>query len=255
MLFDKFVNRIIVKGTLEAIDPIHIGTSEKNSLKPTEVDMSVLKDHLGNPVIPGSSIKGAIRSYFESVMRGIYPNDIENKKVCNVLEDNYSCINQEIIKGLKEKISKEESKIDEVELSKKIYEKSCDVCKLFGNKSIAGKLQFKDCMFKGDKPIYEHRDGVAINRYTGTAQSGAKYDFEIVAKGTQFDFYMIAENLNNTQKKQLDFIIKLLEGKSTIDGDYLSVGGKTTRGMGRVKLINYTKNEITAEELKKNFNF
>lgn len=243
MMFDKFVNRIIVKGTLEAVDPIHIGTSQKNSLKPTEVDMSVLKDHLGNPVIPGSSIKGAIRSYFESVMRGIYPDD--KKKVCNVLEDKYSCITNDDIKNWKE---------DEVELSQKIYDESCEVCRLFGNKNLAGKLQFKDCMFKGDKPIYEHRDSVAIDRNTGTAKTGAKYDFEIVAKGTQFDFYMIAENLDDTQLKQLDFIIKLLEGKSTIDGDYLSIGGKTTRGMGRVKLIDCDKKEIKVENLKKNFN-
>ena len=37
MLFDKFQNRTIIKGTLEAVDPIHIGASEKNSLNPTEI--------------------------------------------------------------------------------------------------------------------------------------------------------------------------------------------------------------------------
>lgn len=246
MLFDKFENRTIIKGTLEAVDPIHIGSSDKNSLNPTEIDMSVLKDHLGNPVIPGSSIKGVVRSYFESVMRSIYPNDI--KKACNVLEDKYSCITNDETKQLKRKFT------DEVELSKEFYNQSCEVCRLFGGKNIAGKLQFKDCMFKGDKPIYEHRDGVAIDRDTGTAKQGAKYDFEIVAKGTQFDFYMIAENLDDIQQKQLDFIIKLLEGNAITEGDYISIGGKTTRGMGRIKLIDYTITTTTAEDLKKKFN-
>lgn len=246
MLFDKFENRTIIKGTLEAVDPIHIGSSDKNSLNPTEIDMSVLKDHLGNPVIPGSSIKGAVRNYFESVMRSIYPNDI--KKACNVLEDKYSCITNDKTRQLKYQIT------DEVELSKEFYNQSCEVCRLFGGKNIAGKLQFKDCMFKGDKPIYEYRDGVAIDRDTGTAKQGAKYDFEIVAKGTQFDFYMIAENLDDIQQKQLDFIIKLLEGKVITEGNYISIGGKTTRGMGRIKLIDYTIITTTAEDLKKKFN-
>lgn len=246
MLFDKFENRTIIKGTLEAVDPIHIGSSDKNSLNPTEIDMSVLKDHLGNPVIPGSSIKGAVRNYFESVMRSIHPNDI--KKACNVLEDKYSCITNDKTRQLKYQIT------DEVELSKEFYNQSCEVCRLFGGKNIAGKLQFKDCMFKGDKPIYEYRDGVAIDRDTGTAKQGAKYDFEIVAKGTQFDFYMIAENLDDIQQKQLDFIIKLLEGKVITEGNYISIGGKTTRGMGRIKLIDYTITTTTVEDLKKKFN-
>ena len=245
MLFDKFQNRTIIKGTLEAVDPIHIGASEKNSLNPTEIDSPVLKDHFGNPVIPGSSIKGVVRSYFESVMRSLYPEDI--KKACNVLEDNQCCISNKKSRALKNEYK------DAKELSKKIYGESCEVCRLFGGKEIAGKLQFKDCMFQGDKPIYEHRDGVAIDRDTGTAKNGGKYDFEVVAKGTKFDFFMIAENLDEAQQNQLNFIIKLLEGNSVIDGDYISIGGKTTRGMGRVKLVDYTETTVTANDLKQKF--
>ena len=242
MLFDKFENRTIIQGTLEAIDPIHIGSSEKNSLKPTEIDMSVLKDHLGNPVIPGSSIKGVVRSYFESVMRSIYPND--ETKVCNVLEDTEVCTKN--IDKKQDKYKKNPNL-----LITDIYGQSCEVCKLFGGRELAGKLQFKDCTFKGVKPIYEHRDGVAIDRDTGTAKN--KYDFEVVAKGTQFDFYLIAENLDDAQQNQLNFIVELLKGNSVVEGDYLSVGGKTTRGMGRVRLTDTTITTITAEDLKNKF--
>lgn len=244
MLFDKFENRTIIQGTLEAIDPIHIGSSEKNSLKPTEIDMSVLKDHLGNPVIPGSSIKGVIRSYFESVMRSIYNND--RTKVCNVLEDTEVCT-----KNIDKK--KDDYRKNPNQLAKDIYNQSCEVCRLFGGRELAGKLQFKDCTFKGVKPTYEHRDGVAIDRDTGTAKNKNKYDFEVVAKGTQFDFYLIAENLDSTQQNQLNFIVELLKGNSVVEGDYLSIGGKTTRGMGRVRLIDTTVTTITAEDLKNKF--
>ena len=92
---------------------------------------------------------------------------------------------------------------------------------------------------------------MAIDRDTGTAKN--KYDFEVIAKGTQFDFYLIAENLDDAQQNQLNFIVELLKGNSVVEGDYLSVGGKTTRGMGRVRLTDTTITTITAEDLKNKF--
>ena len=83
MLYTKFENKIIIKGTLEAVDPLHIGSSEKSSLNPIEVDNSVLKDSLGNPVIPGSSIKGVVRSEFEAVMKSVSGNN-SDIRVCDI---------------------------------------------------------------------------------------------------------------------------------------------------------------------------
>ena len=221
MLFDVFNNRTIVTGELVALDPIHIGSSAKESLNPIELDSPVLKDAAGNPVIPGSSIKGVIRSQFERVMRSLVP-DISGS--CGVF-GNENCLTPEEKKQL---------------TPEQLYEKSCQTCRLFGGIAVAGKLRFKDAAYiqqNGKVCQYEKRDGVGIDRDTGAAQRGVKYDFEVVPRGSRFQFTMVAENLDAEQKKQLQFVIALLEG-TLISDDYLAFGGKTTRGLGRMRLEN-----------------
>ncbi len=245
MLYNKFENKTIVKGVLVAVDPVHIGASAKNTLNPNDVDSSVLKDNNGNPVIPGSSIKGVVRSKFEAVLRSL---NNANIRVCNIFDPNDStCITNKEAK----EINKDKS-MTEYKKAEALYEKSCDVCKIFGGREVAGKLQFKDCFFIGDKCNYERRDGVAIDRETGAAKRGAKYDFEVIPKGAKFDFMLIAENLDEKQMMYLDFIIKLIEG-TLVEGDYIAVGGKTSRGMGRIKLKDCTINKVTKESLAEMF--
>lgn len=240
MLYNRFENRTIISGVIETVDPIHIGASAKESLNPVDMDDHVLKDSNGNPIIPGSSLKGVVRSRFEAVMLSI------GKTVCDIFNDkDEKCADKNTIKEINK------SEITDEEKAVKLYDKSCVVCRLFGGRAIAGKLRFKDCSFIGEKCAYEKRDGVGIDRDSGAAARGVKYDFEIVPKGSCFDFTLIAENLDEEQMKYLDFIIKLLEGNSIADGDYLSIGGKTTRGLGRIRLKDIKKEILDREGLKK----
>ncbi len=246
--FNRFVNRYVITGTLCAIDPIHIGSSDGDTLDPVEVDDSVLKDSAGRAVIPGSSLKGAVRSLFESVIRSASGSgDYDNKYACDILNDD-KCCTAEIAKdeNFKEKRGMEKAQL--------AWDNSCAACRLFGGREIAGRLMFKDSIQKlkeGEKPLYEYRNGVGIDRKTGAAKKGVKFDYEIVPAGTEFDFCLIAENLDKEQEKYLEFIMKQLRGGE------LAVGGKTTRGLGRIKLCNDNYEEAKAnaaapaEELKK----
>ena len=244
MLYTEFDNKTIIKGTLTAIDPIHIGAASKDSLDPTELDSPVLKDSFGNPIIPGSSLKGVVRSRFEAIMRSI------GVKACDINENKKNCMNEDAVKAIKN--DKSLSLIDKAQL---YYDKSCEVCKLFGGRQFAGKVQIKDCYYIGDSPcLYEKRDGVGIDRKTGAAKRGAKYDFEIIPKGTKFDFELIAENLDEIQKKYLKLILDMLCGIGITDDDYISVGGKTTRGLGRIKLDIIENNTVTSEDYCKRIN-
>lgn len=223
MLFDVFDNRTIVTGELVALDPIHIGSSAKESLNPIELDSPVLKDAAGNPVIPGSSIKGVVRSQFERVMRSLTPG---KQGSCGVFGDD-NCLTNQDKKALANNPDQ-------------LYAKSCQTCRLFGGIAVAGKLRFKDAAYisqNGKACQYEKRDGVGIDRDTGAAAGSAKFDYEIVPRGSRFQFTLIAENLDSEQKKQLEFVTALLEG-TLIPGDYLAFGGKTTRGLGRMRLEN-----------------
>ncbi len=218
MLFDKFYNQTVIQGHLIALDPIHIGASANNSLDPTDVDNSVLKDNTGRPVIPGSSIKGVLRSYYESIIRSVFGEEaacdvMDNKKCCTELK--------------KDEIHKKGLTLEQ--LANAAYEYSCKACRLFGGREFAGKLKFKDCYAVTDV-ITEFRDGVGIDRDTGSAKQGAKFDYEIIPKGTRFDFLMIADNLDDEQMKHMKFLIDKLQSGE------IAIGGKTTRGLGRVKL-------------------
>lgn len=246
MLYDTFQNRTIIHGKLVAVDPLHIGSSGKETLNPIDVDNSVLKDAKGDPLIPGSSIKGVVRSRFEAVMRSI------GEDVCDVFarkgENEDVCVTDRFLREVEK--DKERTR---AEKAQDMYEKSCVVCQLFGGKAVAGKIRFKDCTYLGEKPCeIERRDGVGIDRETGAAKRGAKYDFEIIPKGTEFDFSMIAENLDEQQQRYLELILRMLQGNLLGEDaeDYLAVGGKTTRGLGRIRLEEITTETITAQELK-----
>ena len=64
-----FLNeRIKLSGTLITRTALRIGSGSAGELD--AVDLPVLKDADGFPLIPGSSIKGALRSTIEALMRG-----------------------------------------------------------------------------------------------------------------------------------------------------------------------------------------
>lgn len=236
MLFDVFDNRTIITGELVALDPIHIGSSVKESLNPIELDSPVLKDASGNPVIPGSSIKGVVRSQFERIMRSLEPG---KQGSCGVFGEE-NCLDVNDKKNM---------------LPEQLYEKSCRTCRLFGGIAVAGKLRFKDASYilqNGKNCQYEKRDGVGIDRDTGAAAGTAKFDYEIVPRGSRFNFTLIAENLDADQKKQLEIVIALLEG-TLIPGDYLAFGGKTTRGLGRMRLEKIQKETVDHAAIMEKF--
>ena len=60
----KFNGKYIIDAKIELITGLHIGTAE-NSLDIGGVDNPVIKDANGIPYIPGSSLKGKLRSLME----------------------------------------------------------------------------------------------------------------------------------------------------------------------------------------------
>lgn len=239
MFFDKYNNKYIIKGILRANSPVRIGAG-KDSLNPIQADDGVIVDHNGNPYIPGSSLKGVLRSYMESIVKsGI----MQNNKFESCLIVNDPCLTREIINEIKNKYKNH--KIDkELKIAQEIYDKMCDVCKIFGSHYFASKISIRDCTLKSEKAYIEKRDGVAIDRETGTASDNKKYEYEQVAAGTEFDFYMSIDNLDDKLIDLFKLIIKIL------DSGELQIGGKTTCGLGRVQLIDYKIYKISKENIK-----
>lgn len=233
MLFDKFENKYIITGTLVAKMPIHIGKGNED-LNPTAVDNGVIKNKYGEPVIPGSSLKGVIRSYIERLLSS---NLIEEYRGCLIV--NEPCIDDKKAKEIR-------GNKDEKQAAQDIYNNICDVCKLFGCNHFASKINISDAvLLEGTTANFDIRDGVAIDRDTLTAADGKKYNFECVSAGTKFEFKMTCENLEKKQIKLLKIIVRLLK-----EGE-LKVGGKTSAGLGDIQLINEKIYKINKDNLEK----
>lgn len=232
-LLNKFNNKYIIIGTLVAETPLHIGAGTLD-FSPTAVDNPVIKDEKSNPFIPGSSLKGVLRSFLERIVPAIYSK--EEYSSCNIISG--SCIDDNFLKNIKSSNCSDEEKAITV------YNKQCDVCKLFGGNAFASKIHIKDSKLIGDKAYTQIRDGVAIDRDTLIAANRKKYNFESVAAGTKFNFEMSIDNLEDKQKELVKILINYLE-----NGE-MKVGGKTSAGLGSIKLINTKIYKINKNNLR-----
>ncbi len=232
-MFDKFQSRLILQGKVETLTAIRIGAGRSTS--PISSDLPVVRDAANHPYIPGSSFKGVLRSYIESVMRSFTNNE---NIVCNPVDEDGQCINRNDMQSLRKdretglKNPRERDKWTDQEFSKKILKDTCWVCQLFGSLWYASKLQIRDLYVQPDVWFnqYQQRDGVAIDRDTETASDGKLYDYEVVPAGVVFDFKAIVDNAKNWQLGMLYL------GLSAFEKGELTVGGGSSRGLGVIEL-------------------
>ena len=240
-MFDKFQSRLNLKGKVETQTAIRVGAGRSTAVVGS--DLPVVRDAKGAPYIPGSSFKGVLRSYIESVLRS-FPDD--KRIVCNPTNNDEQCITREEMQALKEK------RDDQL-----ILDNTCWVCQLFGSLWYASKLQIRDLYVEKDQWFgqYQHRDGVAIDRDTETAVGGHLYDFEVVPAGTPFDFQAIVDNATDWQLGMLYL------GISAYEKRVLTIGGGSSRGLGAItlsldsadyidstKIIEYLTEEYTGDK-------
>ena len=232
-MFDKFQSRLNLKGEIETLTAIRIGAGRSTS--PVSTDLPVVRDASNYPYIPGSSFKGVLRSYVESVMRGFTD---DKGIVCNPTDENEQCITRTEMNDLRKardagrRKPAEREKWTEQEFSKKILRKTCWVCQLFGSSWYASKLQIRDLHVQQKLWFdqYQQRDGVAIDRDTETASEGKLYDYEVVPAGVQFDFHTIVDNADEWQ------LGMLYVGLSAFEKGELTIGGGSSRGLGQIAL-------------------
>jgi CRISPR/Cas system CSM-associated protein Csm3 (group 7 of RAMP superfamily) len=112
-----------------------------------------------------------------------------------------------------------------------------DVFALFGGPEYASLLTVLDARLRGTATPHT-RDGVHIQASTGIAQDGAKYDFEVLPAGTQFEFefqLVIYENLpHGVMEGQV--CASFLEMLRAFQDGHIRMGARTRRGLGRGRL-------------------
>lgn len=218
-MFDTFKSRLEITGTLWTITALRI--SAGRSSEPIGSDLPVIKDALGRPLIPGSSLKGAMRSRLESFLRAI-----DTKLAANPADQNEWSITPLAMKEFKENHK------NDSELTQKILESTDLISRLFGSPWMSSKLQIRDLTVLNDHWFgqYQERDGVAIDRDTETAADGKLYDFQVVPAGTPFEFKAIVEN---AEPEELGI---LMIGLNQLETEQIPLGGGRSRGLGVVSL-------------------
>ena len=208
--FDRFEVLYIIKGIMRNLTVLHVGTSSTSKIG--EVDNPVLKIYYiekGNivkvPVIPGSTIKGIFRTFFESLARG------QGEEVCDIFKTK----------------------------DKKNLEKPCIACRVFGNQSLASHVYFFDALPKNIekyKSVYTTRIGVSIDRFFGAARPGLLRTDEYVIPGIDWDFELRVFNLNldSDSLKEARIFRQVLKYFVTSG---LQFGGKRSTGAGLVRLV------------------
>lgn len=236
--FDEFKNKYYFRGTLEARTGLHIGSG----LGDDNTDARIIKMD-NTPYIPGSTIKGIVRSNTERIVATLQEKDYFPFNTCLLEEDSQvDCVTED--RKLKEKLT-EIRKNDESEYFGQLSDMLCSVCQIFGSTELASRVKFSDAFPVNDNNGIYIRDGIAIDRDTGTAREGAKYDYEVLGKGTRFDFEMVAENLTD------DELGLIITGLNELIRDSAFMGGMKARGLGKVKLEIEEIEYINQDDLEK----
>lgn len=197
----KEVKRI--QGTIEVLTGLHVGAG-KESVEIGGMDQPVIKNPVtGLPYIPGSSLKGKMRSLMEWRLNLVLDNG-----------DTHQCTDA-----------------------------NCPICRIFGSTkesngrgptrlvvrdavlSDASRIEFQE---KG-RPLVEVKYENTINRVTGRAEHPRP--LERVTPGTVFDFEILYKVLDDTDEAHFQYVIQGLEA---VEADYL--GGCGSRGSGQIKI-------------------
>lgn len=227
-MFEIFKNRLEIIGILETVTALRI--SAGRSTEPIGSDLPVIKDAFGRPLIPGSSLKGALRSRLESFLRGIH-----HDFAANPAQETEWSIPPDEMASVKERIKNLTPQEKEAQLHEYIINNTDLVSSLFGSPWLASKFQIRDLTVS--KPDdnwfgqYQERDGVAIDRDTETAGDGKLYDFQVVPAGTPFIFHAVIENAAEWE------LGMLMIGLHQFQTEQIPLGGGRSRGLGVVKLI------------------
>uniref|UniRef100_A0A7C3SNA1 CRISPR system Cms endoribonuclease Csm3 n=1 Tax=Dictyoglomus turgidum TaxID=513050 RepID=A0A7C3SNA1_9BACT len=232
-----------ITGKIELLTGLHIG-SGNTEMHIGGVDNLVVKHPYTNePYIPGSSLKGKIRSLLEYYF-GLptYTKEVDEGSggitSYKLLENNP---NQ-----------------NKVEIPDEIKNKAKIILKLFGLSGAEEKgleeigptrVAFSDCFFteefrskleKERLPFTEIKAENRINRITGTAKD-PRFT-ERVPAGAKFDFRITLKIYSKDDENLLEVLLK---GMKLLELDYL--GGCGSRGYGRIKF------DFDNEDIKQKF--
>ncbi len=221
-LHRSIVERYVITGKLVLETPAHFGNGEADAF----TDMPLLKDELDGktPLLPGTSIAGALRNYLRERQRGDWfhppkpPTDNSNKEEARFKQE-----------------------MEE--------ERSFHASLLFGGSrgdedGNQSPLIVHDAL--GSSADYELRDSVRIEPETRTAEDEKKFDITLLTAGTSFDLrFDLSISLPNEDQgtlaeHRLNLLSALAAALTGLQEGEITLGARKRRGFGRCRVTQWT---------------
>lgn len=228
--------------------PLLIKSGQESGADPTLLDMNFVRTHharLGDNTVylPGSSLKGTLRSYAEKIARTLQPEQAPFPPLsCNPLGGSPQQGSQDYFCGKYLEQRQKRNRATQADMHK--Y--ACPICRTFGHTSLAAHLYLSDAYpldpaNLDDRTSFdqanrtEERDGVAIDRVSGAVAVGP-FNLEVVTQGV---FYG-SLTLHNFQLWQLGLLAIVLRD---LGQGRVPMGFGKSRGLGRVA-VDYLQAEV-----------
>ena len=170
-------------------------------------DMCLLRDAEGHPFIPGASIAGAARSFLA------------------------------------------QQSLPWAEYKGGLTKESPELKRFFGGadkKDTMSALIVADATCASEQTTTSIRDGVRVDTYSGSAAEGAKFDVEVVERGTEFDLSLACVIRDGDDNKELEkLFLALLHG---FQQGNIRLGARTRRGYGRGKVASWEIRDLRMDD-------
>lgn len=222
------MGKIFLNGKIEAITGLSIGGSKTDTII-GGIDNGVIKTSEGIPFIPGSSLKGKMRSLLEKYT-GLNPNSKTGLCDCGQA----SCV---VCTVFGVSADKREEATGPTRLL---------VRDAFLNQDTREQMENKEGIFKDLELIYtEGKWENVINRKTSKADHPRQT--ERVPAGADFDFNIVFSLFYKEDIEKFNSIIRSL---NLLEDDY--IGGNGSRGYGRIRIKDLSINLKTVKDYEKN---
>lgn len=234
-MLKKLMNEALLTLRITTTGPLLIKSGHASVSGPDMTPVVTFRNKQYEVFLPGSSLKGVFRSQLEKIVCSLKP-----RVVCYPFEGN-----EERAAGLEQRqrdyrescgalftrraknARNDEERHKLEDRTDLVYADSCPACRLFGSTGFIGRIAISDAYLVSDA-AKEQRDGVGIDRLTGGASHGAKFELEVVSTGVSFETDI---HLRNFEVWQLGMLFVVIQD---MEDELIRIGSGRSRGLGKV---------------------
>ncbi|MBX3274758.1 MAG: CRISPR-associated RAMP protein [Sandaracinaceae bacterium] len=224
------INRARIDLAFTPKTPLLVKSGDKGAqlLHPERPDLMCVRTHHGargeTVYVPGSSLKGVVRSAAERVLRSL------ELPCCDPMNHKSRCHDEASKRG--DAIARGREAAGSHPMGE-VHGMLCLACRSFGSQAIASRVSFADAYPTEQSHARanhtETRNGVSIDRMTGGPARGKLFELEVVVGGD----FATSIHFANFELWQLGLVGVVL---ADLDDGFVRLGSAKTRGLGRVSV-------------------